>query len=38
MDAPRHLEIVDAIATGDGDHAAATVEQHMQLAAHTLIA
>jgi len=38
MDAPRHLEIVNAIATGDGDLAATTVEQHMQLAADTLIA
>lgn len=38
MDVPRHLEIVDAIATGDPDHAAATVEEHMVLATDTLIA
>jgi DNA-binding GntR family transcriptional regulator len=37
MDVPRHLEIVDAIATGEPDHAAATVEEHMELAAQTLI-
>ncbi|MGC5172503.1 GntR family transcriptional regulator [Micromonospora sp. DT81.3] len=37
MDVPRHLEIVDAIATGDPDHAAATVEEHMALATETLV-
>jgi DNA-binding FadR family transcriptional regulator len=37
MDVPRHLEIVDAIAAGEPDHAAATVEEHMELAAQTLI-
>lgn len=37
MDVPRHLEIVDAIATGDGDHAASVVAEHMQLATETLI-
>jgi DNA-binding GntR family transcriptional regulator len=37
MDVPRHLEIVDAIETGDGDHAAATIERHMELATQTLI-
>ncbi|MCR2810954.1 MULTISPECIES: GntR family transcriptional regulator [unclassified Microbacterium] len=38
MDVPRHLEIVDAIATGDPDTAAAAVAQHMELATQTLIA
>lgn len=37
MDAPRHLEIVDAIGTGDPEHAVATVAEHMELAAQTLI-
>ena len=37
MDVARHLEIVDAIATGDPDTAAATVAQHMELATQTLI-
>ena len=37
MDVPRHLEIVDAISTGEPDHAAATVEEHMELATQTLI-
>ena len=37
MDVPRHLQIVDAIATGDPDHAAATVAEHMQLATQTLV-
>ncbi|MCR2764437.1 GntR family transcriptional regulator [Microbacterium sp. zg.B48] len=37
MDVPRHLEIVDAIATGDPDTAAAAVAQHMELATRTLI-
>ena len=37
MDVPRHLQIVEAIATGDPDHAAATVAEHMQLATQTLV-
>ncbi|QIG39452.1 GntR family transcriptional regulator [Microbacterium sp. 4R-513] len=38
MDVPRHLEIVDAIAGGDADRAAAVVEDHMARATETLIA
>lgn len=37
MDVPRHVQIVDAIATGNPDHAAATVDEHMELATDTLI-
>lgn len=37
MDAGRHLDIVDAIATGDAEKAAATVAQHMDVAAETLV-
>lgn len=37
MDVTRHLEIVDAIATGDPEHAAAAVHGHMELATETLI-
>lgn len=37
MDVTRHMEIVDAIATGDATIATATVENHMHLAADTLI-
>lgn len=36
MDVPRHLEIVDAIAAGDPDVAAATVMEHMHLAVDVL--
>ncbi len=38
MDARRHLDIVDAIDTGDADKAAATVTAHMMAAADTLVA
>ena len=38
MDARRHLEIVDAIESGDGELAAATVNQHMSTAAEVLVA
>jgi len=37
MDVPRHLQIVDAIATGDSEHAASTVDEHMRLATETLV-
>ena len=37
MDVPRHLQIVDAIATGDAEHASAAVELHMRLATETLV-
>jgi DNA-binding GntR family transcriptional regulator len=37
MDVPRHLEIVDAIATGDPELAAITVSRHMDVAAETLV-
>lgn len=37
MDARRHLDIVDAIATGDTDKAAATIAAHMDAAADTLV-
>ncbi len=37
MDAKRHLEIVDAIESGDGDTAAAAVRDHMAGAAETLV-
>ncbi|CAN5836412.1 GntR family transcriptional regulator [soil metagenome] len=38
MDAKRHMEIVDAIAAGDADLAAATVVSHMDGAAAVLVA
>src|ERR1700712_446625 len=38
MDAKRHLEIVDAIESGDPEKAAATVRAHMASAAETLVA
>jgi DNA-binding GntR family transcriptional regulator len=38
MDAKRHLEIVDAIESGDADKAAAAVRDHMAGAAETLVA
>ena len=38
MDAKRHLEIVDAIESGDAEKAAATVRAHMAGAAETLVA
>jgi DNA-binding GntR family transcriptional regulator len=37
MDAKRHLEIVDAIESGDADKAAATVREHMSGAATVLV-
>lgn len=37
MNARRHLDIVDAIATGDADAAAATIVEHMEAAANTLV-
>ena len=37
MDAKRHLEIVDAIESGDADKAAAAVRDHMAGAAETLV-
>ena len=37
MNARRHLDIVDAIATGDADKAAAAVVEHMTAAADTLV-
>jgi DNA-binding GntR family transcriptional regulator len=37
MDAKRHLEIVDAIESGDGDNAAVAVMGHMAGAAETLV-
>ncbi len=37
MDAKRHLEIVDAIESGDADKAAATVREHMAGAATVLV-
>lgn len=37
MNAARHLEIVDAIETGDAERAAATVREHMSGAADTLV-
>jgi len=37
MDVPRHLQIVDAIDTGDPEHAVATLQEHMALATQTLI-
>jgi DNA-binding GntR family transcriptional regulator len=37
MDAKRHLEIVDAIESGDADTAAAAVRDHMAGAAETLV-
>ena len=37
MDAKRHLEIVDAIESGDADKAAAAVREHMAGAAETLV-
>ena len=37
MNAKRHYDIVDAIESGDGDTAAATVTEHMAGAAHTLV-
>ncbi|WP_345800134.1 GntR family transcriptional regulator [Microbacterium sp. AZCO] len=36
MDVDRHLEIVDAVASGDGDRAAASVVEHMDRAVHVL--
>jgi DNA-binding GntR family transcriptional regulator len=38
MDAKRHNDIVDAIESGDGDKAAATVQEHMAGAANVLVA
>jgi DNA-binding GntR family transcriptional regulator len=38
MDAKRHHDIVDAIESGDGDKAAATVQEHMSGAANVLVA
>jgi DNA-binding GntR family transcriptional regulator len=38
MDVPRHFEIVDAIASGDPDAAAATVLAHMEQAVAVLVA
>jgi DNA-binding GntR family transcriptional regulator len=38
MDARRHHDIVDAIESGDGDKAAATVQEHMAGAANVLVA
>ena len=37
MDVPRHLQIVDAIDTGDPEHAVTTLQEHMALATQTLI-
>ena len=37
MDAKRHLEIVDAIESGDADKAAITVREHMAGAATVLV-
>lgn len=37
MNAARHLEIVDAIESGEADRAAATVREHMSGAASTLV-
>jgi DNA-binding GntR family transcriptional regulator len=37
MDAKRHLEIVDAIESGDADKAAVTVREHMAGAATVLV-
>lgn len=37
MNAKRHYDIVDAIESGDGDGAAATVTEHMAGAANTLV-
>jgi DNA-binding FadR family transcriptional regulator len=37
MNAKRHLDIVDAIESGDGDKAAAAVVDHMAGAAATLV-
>ncbi|MCR2799698.1 MULTISPECIES: GntR family transcriptional regulator [unclassified Microbacterium] len=37
MNVARHLALVDAIATGDPDAAAAAVREHMDAAAHVLI-
>lgn len=38
MDTDRHLEIVEAIATGDEDHAVHVIRAHMMEAAATLTA
>jgi DNA-binding GntR family transcriptional regulator len=37
MDSKRHSDIVDAIASGDADKAAATINDHMAGASHVLV-